>query len=198
MKTDEETRIEELDFIEKNIAGLASLAAGHFIDPMVRPKKKRVKFTEKSYTEFVLEGVEYWKTADINAYMRSIHGIKELASNALDNQFRLWLQVYNLLNQRVDEELIAEDAAKKKRLRDLRVTQQDMDVFDANRRCLACGKFMFLSDEKNNTRHEKQEICTCNSSRGLQNQMKARISEYRSDLADKKKLPKKDPMRYKK
>jgi len=192
----EEMREKELRFIEQNIDALAELAAGNFIDTTIRPKKDRVKFTAKFYREHTLDNVEHWRKEPIDDYARCIYGVMEMAQNALLEQFGLYLQVYNILNQRIDREIAEADAKKKARLIELRTAQADMEPFDANRRCLACGQFLFEYDEKNNQRHKKKEICTCNSSRAIQAQMKARISQYRKELAEKRKVPKKDPKRF--
>jgi len=196
MKTDDEKRLEDLKLVEKNVELLAQLAQGNFIDPTFRPKSERVKFTAEQYTEDVMENIAYWKTADVNTYMRSVYGVGEMALNAVQDQFALYLQVWRLLNYRPDEAIIAEDAEKKARRRHLRTTQADMDVFDANRKCLACGMFLFQYDATNNQRHKKDEVCTCNSSRVIQSQMRAKTSAYRKGIEHKKKIPKKDPKRY--
>lgn len=198
MMSDEETRKEDLDFVENNIDQLAAMSVENFIDPVLRPKNKRVKFTAKFYKESMLENIHFWREAPVADYMRFVYGVKGFALSALDNQFDHWRQVWLILNTRRDEEQEKEDAAKKAKKRALRVTQQDMPVFDANRQCLACFKYIFMYDETNNKRHEKNEVCTCKSSRHLQAQMRAKISAYRARLADKKKIPKKDPRRYEK
>ena len=198
MKTDEDIRTEELDFVVANVDMLAKRANGNFMDRLVRPKKKRVKFTTEQYKEDVLANVEYWREAPIKTYLNWVHGVQGYAEGAIKDQFEYYLTVYRMLNSRPDPELEAADAAKKAKMRALREAQVGMDVFDMGRKCLACFKFMFHRDENNNERHKKKDVCECNSSRSLQNQMKAKTSEYRKDLADKKKIPPKDPMRYKK
>ena len=65
-----------------------------------------------------------------------------------------------------------------------------MDAYDMARRCLECGKFLFMYDERNNKRHEKDEVCTCHASRGIQNKMKEKTADYRKELEMKKKIRK--------
>ena len=198
MTKDEDRRTEELDFVRANAEYIAGLADGHFMDPTVRPKKDRVAWTYEFALSEILDGIAFWEKVPVQEYATHMRGgLKTLTMNALDNQFQIWRSVISYLQRRPDKKLEAVDAAKKQLTRDLRATQADMETFDAKRKCLACGLFMFERDETNNKRHEKDEVCGCNASRNIQAQMRAKTSAYRKGLEHKKKIPKKDPERYK-
>ena len=198
MKKDEDKRKEELEIVTANLPLLARLANGQFMDLLVRPKKDRVKFTTEQYIADCTENIEYWLKADINQYLRYVHGVGEMTLNAVMDQFMLFKQVYQLLEQRIDTVEIEASVERDKKRRDLRTTQADMETYDANRKCLSCFKFMFQYDETNNQRHKKEEVCTCSSSRGIQGQMRTKTADYRKEITKKKKIPKKDPKRYEK
>jgi hypothetical protein len=191
MITDEERRTEELDFVEANVSYLAKQADGQFIDLKVRPKNKRVKWTEESYRKTLLGNIQYWRTAPINDYMRYVYGVKGFVLQALDNQFTRFRDVHALLRSRPADP--APDREKQERRDKLRTEQADMDELDKNRKCLDCGKFLFHRDETNNKIHEKKEVCTCHSSRHIQAKMAQKTSDYRESLKQRKK---KDPKRY--
>ena len=180
------------DFIEKHIDDIAAIFDGHFIDPNVRPKDKRVQFKEKDGLLAMREGIKAWKDMDEPAQLRYVHSVKDYMLQAIQGEFPVerarW--IYSILSARPDPAAEAADAQKRDLRRRLRTEQADMGAYDMARRCLDCGKFLFMYDERNNKRHEKDEVCTCHASRGIQNKMREKTADYRKELEMKKKIRK--------
>jgi hypothetical protein len=194
---------DDLDFVYAVMPLLAKMADGHFIDPNVRPKDKRETWTLAAYEREGKMHIAWWLEQPLSLQERHLNAIRVFAIQGLDNKFQSWRDVMGLLRYRPDPELDRLDAESKARGRQIRDEQWDMAEFDMKRRCAACGLFLYLYDERNNKRHEKDEICTCKSSICTckssilqQNRMKAKTKAYRDGLAEKKRI-KKDPRRYK-
>jgi hypothetical protein len=183
---------DEITFVKNNLDMLAGLANGQFIDPLVRPKSARKQWTTKSYREDCIAGLKWWGEQTPEMQQRFLNGIGGYAQQALNYEF--WPQrlrwIYSILNSRPDLKQFAQDVEHGKAMKALRDAEATMNPFDANIHCWGCGKFMHEYDEKNNKRHEKDEVCTCSSSHVLQAQMKERVAAYRKQLAETKKREK--------
>ena len=183
---------DDLGFVQTNLPYLAGIADGQFIDPNVRPKEKRVTWSEKSYTKDVEAGLVWWKAQPEADKLRYLHSVKEYTIQAIRGEFpherARW--IYSILMARPDKKLEQADAEKKERMRRLRAEQHDMSPLDIMFRCLKCGKFAHERDETNNKRHEKSEVCTCGGVSGPQAEMKERISAYRAHLKERKQFKK--------
>lgn len=181
--------IEEREFVCANVDRLAELAEGQFIDLSVRPKSKRKKFEREMYRDAVMTGNDWWKDQPEELQSKYLNGCAGFAMQAMNQEFvpeRVrW--IYSMFCARPDPKQEQADREKDVLRKRLRIEQATMNAFDANIRCLNCGKFIHLYDEKNNRRHEKEEVCTCTSSHTLQSQMAERVSAYRKHLEDEKK-----------
>lgn len=181
---------EGIDFVKKNLDALAEIADGNFIDPLVRPKDRRVLWTAASYRKEVLAGLDWWARQDEATKRRYLHSIKDYTIQALQHEFSeqraRW--IYSILVARPDAEQEKRDRELEAMRKELKAKQRDMNPFDANIRCLACGKFIHMYDEKNNKRHEKEEVCECRASHTLQAQMADRLSAYRKHLEQRKRI----------
>jgi hypothetical protein len=188
MKTDEEKRTEELDFVEMVADHLAKQADGYAINPKA---KKIVTWTKEGYKKSLLANIAWWRKANINDYMKYVYGVKDFAIQAMNDEFTRFVDVHRVLSGRpVDPRPDEEKSARRKKIR---AEQANMDPTDDNYRCEECGKFIYERSRTNNKIHEKKEVCVCKSSRVLQNRRKQEISDYRASLKTRKK---KDPMRY--
>jgi hypothetical protein len=175
---------EEIDFVRVNIDKLAAMANGQYIDPLVRPKSKRVQWTDKTYKKPILDGIEWWQEQPENMQQKFLNGVGGFAQQALNYEF--WPQrlrwIYSVLTSRPDLKKVADELEHAQKMRALRDAERDMNPFDANIHCWSCGKFMHEYDEKNNKRHDKDEVCICRSSHTIQNKMRERIKAYRAHL----------------
>lgn len=180
---------EGIAFAKKNIDALAEIADQNFINPNVRPKEKRKLWTAKSYREDVLAGITWWEKQDEATKRRYLHSVKDYTVQALQHEFpeerARWL--YSILVARPDAKQEQADREKKAMREQLRLAQAKMNPLDASIRCLNCGKFIHMYDEKNNKRHDKADVCECTSSHTLQAEMAERVSAYRKHLDERKK-----------
>ena len=184
---------EEIAFVERNIDRLDELAVGQ--PTRYGQKKSEREFWKKGqFKKDVLEGLKWWKTLTYDQKMR-LNGVKGFAQQAMDLEFypqRLqW--IYSLTTVRFDPGQEAKERAHKVDMKTLRDKEQpiaDRDKFDMGLHCWGCGKFLFEYDERNNRRHEKDELCTCSSSTVTQNEQKTRVSVYRKSLDERKKREK--------
>jgi len=165
MMNDKEFVLDQLNYVEMNLPVLAKRAVPHFIDPNVRPKDKRVAWTEKSYTEGINAGITYYRTESNEASWawkrKVLFGLKEFVLACLDDQFLRFRDVWGLLHIRWQDPAI--DMQKRARQKGITLEQLTMETFDRARKCPGCARPVFIRDLQNNyidlKKRAEREVC---------------------------------------
>ena len=187
--------------LETNIDTIATLADGSFIDPLVRPKNKRKKFTAAKYKETCLARIEFWREQE-DIPINHFSGFEDYTLQALQNQFQRFRDIYCLLMRAPSIEHPNVLAEQKAAVQKIRTEQREMDWKDRKLKCPICGLPVYTRDINNNyidlKKRGKREVCQHRAGANLRSKMKTVREARRVEQKKKQRIPKKDPLRYKK
>lgn len=191
--------LDQLSILETNLAIIAHMADGQFIDLKVRPKDKRKKWTEKGYFDTMTKRIAYFRAENDSWDWKedALFGVKAFTIACLKDQYQRFRDLWNIMhNKYVDPEI---EKKKKARGKKIRKEQEEMDKFDRKRKCPGCGKPILIRDLQNNyidkKKRAKRAVCglndddTCtyaNSSRKLRAELKPIITQVRIERKETK------------